>query len=123
MSKNHRAVKEYTREQRLIKENERLKREVAKYRKLLARLDLDRYSTIKDMIEEHQAEDNQQKTLELLESLKEIWKCRDCSEGYLEIIVYSKVGNPWYFRSCNSCKKRTKSQPYDESRVKGIIKK
>lgn len=123
MAQNTRGVKEFSREQRLINENRKLKRENARLSKLLARIDLDRYSTIKDMIDDHQAEDALQRTQELLNSLKEAWKCRDCDTGYLEIVLFTKMGNQHYFRACNSCKNRTKSQVYDPTKVKGIVKK
>ncbi len=122
MSKNTRAEKEYTREQKLVNENKQLKRELAKLRKMLARIDLDRYSTIKDMLQEHEMKDKLDKTEPLLSSLKEEWKCHDCLEGYLEIVIFSKVGDLWYFRACNSCQKRTKSQKYTPE-VRGLIKK
>lgn len=122
MARNTRGSKEYSREQRLSKENKHLKREIARLNKILARLDLDRYSTIKEMVQEHTMADKAEKTQDLLESLKAEWKCHKCEEGHLEIVVFSKLGNPWYFRSCNSCSNRTLSQVYDSSKVKGIIK-
>ena len=123
MGKSVRTDKQYSREQRLVKENKRLKIQNSRLSKLLARIDLDRYSTIKDMIDDHQAEDILQRTQELLESLKEAWKCRECDTGYLEIVLFTKMGNQHYFRACNCCNNRTKSQIYDPTKVKGIVKK
>ncbi len=122
LGKSHRGSKEYTREQKLVNENKQLKRELSRIKKQLARIDLDRYSTIKDMVEEHRMDNKLECTEDLLESLKQQWKCHDCSEGYLEIIIYTKIGNPWYFRKCNFCVKRTRSKQYDSSQVKGIVK-
>lgn len=122
LGKSRRTDKERSREQTLSNENKKLKRELATLRKQIARLDLDRYSTIKDMVEEHHMEDKAEHTESLLESLKQQWKCRECTIGFLGIIMYTKMGNPWYFRKCSnlSCNNRTKSQKYT-SEVRGLI--
>jgi len=109
-----------TREQRLSYENQQLKKQVSKLRKQLARIDLDRYEMVKDMIQEHYQDDRAAQGQEILDDLKKHWKCKVCNEGYLEIILYSKTGSTWYFRRCNSCDHRTKSQEYSEN-VKGIV--
>jgi len=114
-----------TKEQELVKENQGLKRENSRLRKLLARADLNRYENVKEAVEDHERNLGLPTTQDLLESLKKEWKCRECTEGYLEIIVYTKIGDPWYFRKCSDfgCKNRTKSQKYDSKSVRGIIKK
>lgn len=123
MGKTRRGNKEFTREQRLIKENQILKREIAQLRKQLARIDLDRYETVKEMIQEHRQEDQAESTESMLASLKKQWACKEpgCN-GYLEINIYTKLGNPWYYRICTECPNRTRSQKYSPE-VKGIIKK
>ena len=125
MSKSHRTDKEYTKEQRLQFENKKLKREVVSLRKQLARLDLDRYSQVRDIIDEHYSEEEKtEQTHELLKSLKEEWKCKECQNGFLEIFTYERAGSTWYYRVCSDapfCKNRTKGQPYSPS-VKGIIR-
>ena len=108
-----------TREQRLLKENQGLKRTIQSLRKQLAKLDLDRYDQVCDIIEEHSSNNEGQ---EILSKLKDEWKCRECEMGYLEIILYSKINTLWYHRKCNCCPNRTKSQKYDPKSVQGIIK-
>lgn len=111
-----------TREQRLFEENQRLKRQISSLRKQIARIDLDRYDTIKDMIEEHYQEDKEAQGKEILESLKKTWACHKCDDGHLQIFVYNRAGETWYFRSCSNapgCMHRTKAQPYSLT-VKGI---
>jgi len=120
MGKSRRGDKEFTRERQLVKQNRQLKQEVSKLRKQLAKIDLDRYSTIKEMVEEHRMENKIENTKTLLESMKETWKCNECDSGYLEIVIFNKVGSPWYYRCCSSCSKRTKSQKYTPE-VKGIV--
>lgn len=113
----------FTREQRLIKENKSLRRQIQKLNKLLARVDLDRYQQVREIIEEHYKEEKKDEGQEILEKMKQEWKCHEPGcEGYLEIIIYNKISDVWYFRKCNSCANRTKSQKYDSKTVKGIVK-
>lgn len=124
MGKSMRGSKEYSREQKLAHENKRLKRELSQLRKQLARLDLDRFDSIREILEEHSEEDKPQTSQEFLENLKKTWACNENGcQGYLEIILYNKIDNVWYYRKCVNCSHRTKSQKYDPLRVKGIIKK
>lgn len=122
MGKSRRGNKELGREQKLIHENKRLKRDLAQLRKQMARIDLDRFDTLREMIEENQTAEQPEFGAEFLENLKKTWLCNDCRQGYLEIILYSKRENAWYYRKCTSCPNRTKSQKYSPS-VLGIIKK
>jgi rubrerythrin len=76
------------------------------------------------MIQEHYQEDRAQEGLDILENLKKTWACKECSDGYLQIFLYNKVGTTWYYRVCSNapgCKNRTTAQKYSPE-VKGIIK-
>lgn len=122
MGKSRRGHKERSREQELKYENSKLRREVSSLRKQLARLDLDRHSYVRDIVEEHLAEEQESiDSTDLLEKMQSQWRCHECPDGQLEIVVYSKIGAPWYFRQCSECSNRTKSQPY-HSGVEGIRK-
>jgi len=125
VGKTKRSDKEFTEKQRLVQENRVLKRQVAALRKELARIDLNRYGDLKETIEKHYQDDRHQEGQDILERLKQEWKCNqpECL-GYLEIFVYNKLETPWYFRKCSNlnCGHRTKSQIYT-SNVKGILKK
>ena len=125
MGKTRRGERELSKEQRLIKENQQLKRENSKLRKDLARIDLDRYNTVREMVQEYRDDKKLEKTSDLLDSLKKQWACRQCKDGHLEIFTYSKVGATWYYRICSNapqCKNRTTSKKYDPAAVRGIIK-
>lgn len=125
MSKSTRGDKEYSRLQEALHENRKLKRENASLRKQIARLDLDRHGYVKNILEEHFAQQDQEESAEkMLKRLKEEWRCKICSDGYLEIILFTKMGEPWYFRRCNGmgCTHRTKSQKYHPDKVAGPIK-
>ena len=120
MGKSKRADGEISREQRLVKENQGLKRENARLRKLLARVDLDRYGQVREIIEEHYSE-RKDEGQEILDKMKEEWRCRKCEAGYLEIFLFNKINSTYYYRKCNSCPNRTKSKKHTPD-VKGIIK-
>lgn len=125
MGKNTRGIKEFTREQRLIKENRQLKRELGHLRKQISRLDLEGLENAKQLVFDHEEKQRLNETLpdvnSNIEALKKEWACRNCQIGWLEITLYSKLGVSHYYRKCNSCDYRTKGKRYGES-VKGIIK-
>lgn len=112
MGKSRYGNKEYTKEQRLFHENQQLKREIAQLRKRMARLDLDRYENIKDTINEHYQEDNAEEGQKILKKVKDQWTCHKCFEGHLQMVVYNKVNETWYFRRCDKCENRTPSKKY-----------
>lgn len=113
-----------TREQKLLRENEKLKRQISQLRRVLDRVDFDRYENIRKIVSDHYQEDRANEGEELLEKLMQTWKCRipNCN-GVLEIVLFNKINIPYYYRSCSSCDNRTKSKKYDKETVKGIIKK
>lgn len=127
MAKNTRGIKEFTREQKLSKENKMLKRELAHLRKQISRLDLEGLEAAKQMVFDHEEKDRLSEIVgesnSSLDRLKEIWTCRQCCNGYLEITLYSKIGETHYYRKCNNCSNRTKGKRYDEQSVKGIVRK
>lgn len=123
MGKSRRGSKEFSREQALIYENKKLKKMISSLRKQLARIDLDRYEHVRDALEEHYSQEEERENAgAVLDRLKNQWRCHSCNDGVLEIILYDRAGNTWYFRKCNKCEKRTPSKQYDSS-VSGIIKK
>jgi hypothetical protein len=129
MGKTKYGAKEFTREQRLIKENRQLKRELSHLRKQISRLDLEGLEAAKQLCLDHEEKERLNEAVgepnANIEHLRRIWCCNDCRNGYLEIFLYPKMGCTWYYRVCSndSCKKRTKGQRYDEGSVRGILKK
>lgn len=112
-----------TREQRLVKENQALKREIQTIRKRLARIELSRYENVKEAIEDHERNSGLPTTQDLLESLKKEWACKmEGCDGFLEVILFNKINTTYYYRKCNVCENRTPSQKHDPNTVKGIIK-
>jgi len=121
MGKSRRANKEFTREQKLIKENRELKRELVYLRKQISRVDKKSLEVTKKMSKDQEVVSAVKESNDNLEHLKKTWKCDKC-EGYLEITIYSKINETFYFRKCNMCPNRTKGQRYNCDSVKGIIK-
>lgn len=124
MRRNH-SKKELDQLQIVKRENDKLKRQISGLRKQIARLDLDRYDIIKDMIQEHYQDDRAEQGEQILDNLKKTWACNVCADGHLEIFIYNRAGETYYYRICSNapdCSHRTKSQPYITS-VKGIIRK
>ena len=124
LGKTRRGHKERSKEQELKYENQKMRREISSLRKQLARLDLDRYSYVKDIVDEHLSENNEEiTTTQMLASMKNTWQCKECGIGYLEIILYGGPGGSMhYYRQCNNCSHRTKGQKYDPDTVRGIVK-
>lgn len=110
-----------SREQELLHENKKLKREISSLKKQLGRLDLDRYATARTIIEDHYQEKHVDQGQKILRDLRETWKCFECPLGYLEIILFSKRNETFYVRKCDCCENRTKSQKYSPQ-VQGIVK-
>jgi hypothetical protein len=129
VAKNTRGVKEFTREQRLAKENIQLKRELSYLRKQISRLDLEGLEAAKQALFDREEKERISEDLgdsnSNLEQLKKTWKCNSCQNGWLEITTYHKAGETWYYRRCSdpACKKRTVGQRYNEQSVRGILKK
>jgi hypothetical protein len=112
LGKSRYGDKEYTREQKLTFENKRLKRENDRLRKALSRLDLDRYSQIRDIIEEHYQDEREEEGQKILNNIKKDWKCYFCESGTLVLVKFTKQSGEFYIRKCNSCEHRTKSQKW-----------
>jgi hypothetical protein len=113
-------------EQQLRLENQQLKKQISSLRKQLMRIDLDRYSTVKDMIEECYTEEKLATGKEILENIKKQWLCKICEVGHLEIFIYNRAGQMYYYRVCSeapNCANRTLGKPYTAGNVKGIIRK
>jgi len=113
--------KEHDLLQKLKRENDKLKKQIGALRKQLARIDLDDYNNVKELLDKYYYEDKLEEREDILEKLKDEWKCLQCGTGYLEIVLYTKQGNPWYFRKCTTCSNRTKAQKHNPN-VKGVLK-
>mgnify|MGYP001562060941 CR=1 FL=1 len=122
MRRNH-GQKELDKLQIVKRENDKLKKEIGSLRKQLARIDLDRYDHIKNIVDEHYSNEiGDQNTQDMLKKMKNEWKCHSCNNGFLEINLYIRVNETFYYRKCGNCEKRTASKKYNPDEVQGIIK-
>lgn len=121
MGKSKRGEREYSKEQKLVHENRQLKKQISALRKQLSRIDIDRYDNLKDVIEQHYQEDKADEGRELMEKIKQEWKCHECHSGYLEILKYNKGLDTWYYRKCTKCPHRTPGKRFKED-VQGVFK-
>jgi predicted RNase H-like nuclease (RuvC/YqgF family) len=138
MGKSTRGIKEFSKEQETKHENRELRKQIreleienrnlrrrfAGTRKEFARMDLDRHAYVKDIIEEHLADDQESMdSTQLLEKMISKWRCHEpgCS-GHLEVVKFSTYGDQTrYYRQCNECSNRTKGKPWHQG-VEGPIK-
>ena len=118
MGKSKKAFREYTKEQELAHENKELKNENIRLRKLLANFSASKDKRVTE-ITDQKASKNQ------TDQLKEAWRCNGTPgcDGHLEIVIFNKIDQEYYFRKCNSCFHRTRGQKYNKDTVKGIVKK
>lgn len=124
MGKTRIGRKEYNRIQDFKYEIQQLKKENDSLRKRLARIDLDEYGQLKNTIKKHKKQEKKQQPTDILEQLRQEWKCKkDNCVGFLEIFIYNRLNETYYYRICTKCENRTKAKQYDPNSVKGIIRK
>lgn len=103
--------KEHTELQKARQEIKTLKRQVSRFKKLLAKIDYERFENLSEAMVAQEKED-----LGLDKKLKEIdiaerWRCFDCEEEYLRLVVIERLDGPFYFRRCPKCGRKTKNKP------------
>lgn len=109
MGRSKRSEGELDQLDKLKHENKKLKRQVQQLRKVIDRVDLDRYENLKDILEEHEHEE---KMALVATPTDPAWKCYDCEAGILRLKVIDKPSGAIYNRVCDGCKKRTKFQKW-----------
>jgi Zn finger protein HypA/HybF involved in hydrogenase expression len=121
MGKGHKAKSdtELSEIRRLKLENQKLKKQMSQLRKQLSRIDIDRYSNLKNILETQIAEDSGFNTKIELEKLKDKWLCHTCKEDYMRVIIVPRIDGTFYFRRCPSCHNKTKLKPYTDE-VDGV---
>jgi hypothetical protein len=117
--KNFNREKEGTDFQKLKHENQRLKRQISALRKQIARIDIDRYYNLKEILEKHHQEDLDAYLAEEKEKTKKQWGCHSCNRGILKLKVFERRDGIFYFRKCDSCDNRTKTKKWHKD-VEGI---
>lgn len=104
---------------KLKHENKKLKKQISALRKQIAKLDIDRYENLKELVDKHNEQDLEEQKIKEEEFLNKKWQCHECHEGVLKLKILERRDGIWYYRSCNLCKNRTKLKRYN-SEVEGI---
>lgn len=85
----------------------------------MSRIDIDRYSHLKDIIEAHDEQDQAFDKEYELKKLRDKWICHDCARDILRIIIVPRADGIFYFRRCQNCSHKTRLKKYTEN-VEGI---
>ena len=105
--------------QRLKYENQKLRKQISSLRKQLSRIDIDRYSNLKELVESQDKQDKQfDKKLEL-KKLKDKWICWECGRDHLRLIIIPRLDGTFYLRRCPTCSHKTKMKKYVDG-IEGI---
>lgn len=100
--------------QRVKIENQKLRGQIASLRKQLSRIDIDRYTNLKEIIEAHDKQDKEFNKKQELKDLKDKWICHKCNEDHLKLIMIPRLDGLFYIRRCASCTNKTKMKRYVE---------
>ena len=111
--------KEQDQLQRLQRENEKLKRTIQSLRKQMARIDINQYQNLKEIIESQEDFYSFEDKQEELKKLKDKWKCKECDKDILRLIIVPRLDGSFYFRRCQNCGHKTKLKKYTED-IEGI---
>ena len=107
-SKTKRSSSDFDQIDKLKHENQKLKRQISQLRKQIARLDLSRYTNIKELVDKYEHEDQEEKKKEHKDQIKKLWECFQCRSDHLRMVTFERKDGVFYFRKCNSCNHRTK---------------
>lgn len=103
--------KEMTEIKRLKADNLNLKRQIARMRKQLSRVNSDSFEDIEGALEAQSREDQLLKELEEQRKMIEHWQCFSCGADYLRLIIIQRPDGAFYFRRCPACENRTRLKP------------
>jgi hypothetical protein len=110
--KNRNCDKESSLLDRLKHENKKLKRQLAVLRRQLEQVDVNKYNNLQQLVKKQEKEDRQAADEKKRIKLMNKWRCFECNEGALKIVIINRLDGVFYFRRCDKCNKRTKLQKY-----------
>lgn len=105
--------------QKLKRENDRLKRQVSSLRKQIARVDIDRYENLQDLIHKYDQEEAAEIIAKEVKAKEEKWRCYECPDGILRLKVIQRQDGTFYYRKCDKCTNKTKLKKWDKN-VEGV---
>ena len=116
MKRQRRSSKELKEVQVLKQENRKLRRQIGKLRKVIARIDVEQYQFLKDLLESQAQEDTEHIKKAEQQRIEDKWKCHEhgCDGGVLRFIPVTRQDGTFYFRKCDNCGKRTKLKKFTD---------
>ena len=112
MSRSRNYDREYTQIERLKKENAELKRDYAKLRKVVDRLNLDlrEFQNLRELV------GKQAKEVLNPKKAKRDWTCFECGKGTMSLHIMTRRDGTFYYRKCTlpECDHRTKLKRYND---------
>lgn len=99
---------DYTREEKLVAENKKLKRELKKLRNVLKRSDLERLEHLESLVNEQRQFDKEIKKKD--SQRREKWACHSCHQGYMIPRIFARRDGDFYYRVCDNseCSNKTR---------------
>lgn len=105
--------------QRLKRENDKLKRQISALRKQLARIDINRYENLQDLIHKYDKQEAEEILAKEQKSNEEKWKCYHCQDGVLRLKIYQRLDGIFYNRKCDQCPNKTKLKKWNDD-IEGV---
>ena len=107
--------KEFTEIQKLKEDNKKLRAQISKLRNLVKNIDANHYEFVNDLMSSDRFNPKTKETKkQLRQKIEEQWKCHECDDGIMRLVVMHRVGEPWYLRKCDCCLHKTKLKKYNE---------
>jgi hypothetical protein len=103
---------EFSSEQKIAHENKKLKLQIARLKKQIDRINS---GWCPGCLQKHEAEGTEPmppKVENIGKKVKKDRTCHKCQSDTLRIVMYTKMGEPWYLRRCPSCGHRTRGKKY-----------
>lgn len=111
-SRTRRSGGEYDALDRMKHENQKLKRENARLRRIIDRVDFNEYNNIKEVVRQQTKEDRAMDIKSKRDKLQEKWRCHECGKGIMKPYLIDRRDGMRYYRSCTMCSHRTQLKPY-----------
>lgn len=121
MGKPKRSSRDYDILDKMKYENAKLKRENARLRRLLDRVDIDKYSHLRDFVKKQHQEEKALTNIQTHAKLLKKWSCFSCGAGVLKPYMIERRDGLKYYRACTVCSKRTKLKSYTENVDMGLL--
>ena len=122
--KSHNKDRDYSEIEKYKSREKRYKKEIARLRKIVQKLqDEHEMKSILELVEVQAKED---KALygaseKVAESVLKQWKCHSCNSGIMLLTIINRLDGVFYYRRCHECGHKTRMKKY-HNEVKGIKK-